>query len=91
LHYIAPPEKWGKVSGIGEAGNLLGEVFGLLITLPLASGAVYLFGEACRAQTFLPATVLFFILALPMLLFFKLPKQELSNYKINFKEEYKNF
>ena len=91
LHYIAPPEKWGKVSGIGEAGNLLGEVFGLLITLPLASGAVYLFGEAGRAQTFLPATVLFFILALPMLLFFKLPKQELSNYKINFKEEYKNF
>ncbi|MFA5230738.1 MAG: hypothetical protein WC422_05305 [Candidatus Paceibacterota bacterium] len=72
-------------------GNLSGEVFGLLITLPLSLGTVYLFGEAGRAQTFLPATILFFILVLPMLLFFKLPKRELSNYKINFKAEYKDF
>ncbi len=91
LRHIAPPEKWGRVSGIGQTGNLLGQVFGLLITLPLASGAVYLFGAAGRAQTFLPATMLFFILALPMLLFFKLPKQELTNYKINLKLEYHNF
>lgn len=91
LRYIAPPEKWGRVSGIGQTGNLLGQVFGLLITLPLASGAVYLFGAAGRAQTFLPATILFFILALPMLLFLKLPKQEKAYYKVNLKEEYKNF
>ncbi len=44
LRHIAPPEKWGRISGIGQTGNLLGQVFGLLITLPLASGAVYLFG-----------------------------------------------
>ncbi len=90
LYHIAPREKWGRVSGIGIGANYLGQVAGLAITLPLASGAIYLIGEAGRAQTFLPATVLFFILALPMLLFFKLQKQENSDYKINLKEEYKN-
>ena len=91
LHYIAPKEKWGRISGIGQAGNWLGQITGLLIILPLASGAIYLIGEAGRAQTFLPATILFFALSLPMLLFFKLPKQENQNaQKINLKEEYKN-
>ncbi len=90
LYYVAPREKWGIVSGIGQAGNWLGQIAGLLITLPLASGAVYLVGEAGRAQTFLPAVIIFFILALPMLLFFKLPKQENLNIEINLKEEYKN-
>jgi UMF1 family MFS transporter len=90
LHYIAPPEKWGRISGIGEAGNWFGQIVGLLITLPLASGAIYLIGEAGRAQTFLPSVLLFFILALPMLLFFKLPKQESIDAPINLKQEYKN-
>lgn len=91
LHHIALPEKWGRISGIGQAGNWLGQIFGLLITLPLASGAVYLFGETGRAQTFLPATILFFVLSLPMLLFFKLSKQEKIVNKISIKEEYKNY
>ena len=90
LHHIAPPEKWGSVSGVGQAGNWLGQIAGLLITMPLAGGTVYLIGEAGRAQTFLPATVLFFVLALPMLLFFKLPKQGSSNPRASLKEEYKN-
>src|SRR3989338_1384830 len=68
LHHIAPPERWGRISGIGQTGNWLGQITGLLITLPLASGAVYLVGEAGRAQTFLPATIIFFILSIPMLL-----------------------
>lgn len=90
LHQIAPKEKWGRISGIGQAGNWLGQIAGLLITLPLASGAIYFIGEAGRAQTFLPAAILFFVLALPMLLFFKLPKQENLNSQISLKEEYKN-
>ena len=90
LHHIASPEKWGRISGIGQAGNWLGQITGLLLTLPLASGAVYLIGEAGRAQTFLPAVILFFVLALPMLMFFKLPKQENIDDKISFKEAYKN-
>ncbi len=91
LHYIAPKEQWGRISGIGQAGNWLGQIFGLLVTLPLASGAVYLFGAAGRAQTFLPATVLFIVLALPMLLFFKLPKEQSPEFKINLIEEYRNY
>ena len=91
LHHIAPPERWGRISGIGQTGNWLGQITGLLITLPLASGAVYLVGEAGRAQTFLPATIIFFILSIPMLLFFKLPKPEVAYNKISLKEEYKNF
>lgn len=91
LYYIAPVEKRGKISGIGEAGNWSGEIFGLLITLPLASGAIYLFGQAGRAQTFLPAAILSFIFFLPMLLYFKIPKQEGLPGKINILEEYKNY
>ena len=91
LHFLAPSDKVGRISGIGQAGNWLGQIAGILITIPFASGAVYLFGEAGRAQTFLPSAVLFFLLALPMLLFFKLPKREdfgQPAYKINWKEEY---
>lgn len=90
LHYIAPPEKWGRISGIGIGANYLGQVVGLLITLPLATGAIYLVGEAGRAQTFLPATIIFLVLALPMLLYFKLPPQENLDSKFSFKEEYKS-
>ena len=73
LRYIAPPEQWGRVSGIGQAGSWLGEIAGLIIALPLASGALYLMGEPGRAQVFLPATVIFFVLTLPMLLLLKVP------------------
>ena len=90
LHLIAPREKWGRISGIGLGANYLGQVVGLLIPLPLAGGTIYLMGEAGRAQTFLPATILFFVLALPMLLFFKLPKQKSFDHKINLREEYKS-
>ncbi len=75
LHDIAPREKWGRISGIGQAGNWLGQIVGLLIALPFASGAVYLFGAAGRAQTFFPSVILFAVLALPMILLFKLPRK----------------
>ena len=68
---IAPPERWGRVSGIGQAGNWLGQIAGLGLALPFAAGAFYVFGEAGRAQTFLPAVLAFIVLALPFLLFFK--------------------
>ena len=89
LSYIAPKENWGKVSGIGQAGNWLGQIAGLAVTLPLAGGAVYLIGEVGRAQAFLPSVIIFFILAIPMLIFFKLPKKEYVPIRINLKEEYK--
>lgn len=88
LHYIAPRQEWGRISGIGQAGNWLGQIVGLLVSLPLASGAVYLLGEPGRAQTLLPAVLLFFILALPMLIWFKLPKAEKNYTPFSLKEAY---
>lgn len=90
LGFLAPREKQGLISGIGQAGNWAGQMVGLLITIPFASGAVYLVGEAGRAQTFLPAVVLFIILATPMLLFFKLPSKTNTLERASLKEEYKN-
>lgn len=75
LHSLAPPNKWAKISGLGQTANWLGQIAGLLITLPFAAGSVYLFGEAGRAQTFMPVVLLFMVLALPMLLYFKSPSR----------------
>src|SRR3989344_1845373 len=49
---------------------------GYLDWVKRATGAVFLGGEAGRAQTFLPATILFLLLTLPMLFLFKLSKQQ---------------
>src|SRR3989344_2974971 len=61
----------GRVSGLGQGANSLGQVAGLLATLPFATGAVMLFGESGRAQTLLPAVALFILFALPMLLWYR--------------------
>lgn len=61
----------GWVSGLGLGANYVGQVFGLLITLPFATGAIVLFGAPGRAQTLIPAIVLFTISAFPFLLKYK--------------------
>lgn len=71
LNDIAPPRVRGFVSGIGQSANWLGQIVGLLITLPLVTGSVFLIGRVGRSQAFLPATLIFFLLSLPMLLFFR--------------------
>ncbi len=68
---VAKPEKHGAASGWGIFGNYAGQMVGLLVTLPLVTGAISLWGAHGRAQALIPSAVLFFILALPMLLFFK--------------------
>jgi len=91
LNGMAPPEKRGWVSGIGNASNWLGQIAGLVLVLPFASGSIYFFGEPGRAQVFLPATLCFVLLSLPMLLFFK--KQKVEEKQVTFlkiKEEYKD-
>ena len=90
LHDISPPEKWGRISGLGQTGNLLGQIGGLLIALPFAAGSMYLLGESGRAQTFLPAVLVFFALALPFLTLFKLPRRRTVDNKISLRAEYKN-
>src|SRR3990167_692165 len=52
LNGMAPPEKRGWVSGIGNASNWLGQIAGLVLVLPFASGSIYFFGEPGRAQVF---------------------------------------
>ncbi|MBI4039232.1 MFS transporter [Candidatus Daviesbacteria bacterium] len=89
LHDLAPAKLTGFVSGLGQSSNWLGQITGLLITLPLATGAIYLAGHAGRAQTFLPAILAFFLLALPMMLFFK-EKRKPEKVSIDLGGEYKN-
>lgn len=89
LHHIAPEEKLWKIAGIWQAWNWIGSIVWLVITLPLASWAVYLFWEAWRAQTFLPSVLTFLALSLPMILFFKINKKEVDM-KLEFIAEYKN-
>lgn len=88
LNTIAPKNKRGFISGIGQSANWLGEIAGALISLPLVTGALFLLGNSGRAQTFLPATVLFFVFSLPMLLWFKEKVQQIK-VRINLIGEYK--
>lgn len=93
LNDMAPVEKRGLVSGIGNASNWLGQIVGLIIVLPFANGHWHLIGEAGRAQTFLPATFMFIILSLPMLLFYKNKEKVCSLVQTDIKslgKEYKN-
>lgn len=88
LDSLAPRSLQGFVSGLGQSANWLGEVAGALLTLPLLSGAVFLIGSPGRVQTFLPATLLFFLFSLPMLLLFK-EKIQVKKVKIDVILEYK--
>lgn len=73
INDISKPGKIGLVSGMGISANYLGQIFGLLVILPLSLGVISFFGVSPRAETLLPSVILFFILSLPMLLFFKEP------------------
>ncbi len=92
LNDLAPPEKRGRISGIGNACNWLGQIAGLILVMPFVSGTLYLFGAEGRAQAFLPATVVFIILSIPMLLFFKKQnfQEETTIHVSQIKEEYSN-
>ncbi len=58
------------VSGIGQGSNSVGQVVGILVILPFVNG-ITLFGDPGRAQALFPATILFGLLALPMLFLYK--------------------
>src|SRR3989344_4557588 len=75
LNDISRPEKRGFVSGLGICANYLGQIAGLLIVLPLSTGSLSFFGANPRAETLLPSVIIFFLLSLPMLIFFKEAKR----------------
>ena len=89
LEDVAGPAHQCIASGWGQFGHLLGEVVGILFALPFVNGKTALLGGASgRTQAFIPATILFFILALPMLLLKE--KSTRVEVKINISEEFKN-
>ena len=62
IEEISDVDHRARASGIGQFSNSLGQIVGLLITLPLAGS---------RLAPLLPSVAIFFILALPMMIFFK--------------------
>jgi MFS transporter, UMF1 family len=62
IEEIADIPHRARVSGIGQFSNALGQVFGIAIMLPLAGS---------RLAPLLPSVVIFLILALPMMIFYK--------------------
>ena len=77
----------GRISGIGQFSNAIGQVIGLAIMLPLAYS---------RLAPLLPSIAIFFLLALPLMIFYKeTPKttkhnKETVKAKIEFSSFYKN-
>lgn len=88
LNDIAPSTRRGFVSGLGITANYLGQFAGLLIALPFSSGNLNFFGSTPRVETLFPSVIIFFILSLPMLLFFKEPKR--SSEKSSLRSEIAN-
>jgi UMF1 family MFS transporter len=72
----------GRVSGIGQFSNALGQVVGLAIMLPLAGS---------RLAPLLPSVAIFILLALPMMIFYvENPKNIITkNENIGFGQFYK--
>src|SRR3989344_866092 len=90
INDISDDTNRGYVSGLGQGFNYAGQVIGLLVTLPFATGALYLFGSAGRPQTLLPATILFGLFALPMMLWFTEKETPSLVEKIRVRDEYAN-
>ena len=82
LNSISNPGRRGLVSGLGISANYLGQFIGLLIALPFSTGSISLFGSLPRAETLLPAVLIFFIFSLPTLLFFKEPMKKIQKFSL---------
>ena len=71
LDQLSSVKTRGLISGIGQLANNLGFVVATGVFLFLVKSNFVLFGQSGRNQVFLPATILFGLLALPMLIKFK--------------------
>ncbi len=87
LNDVSTPATVGKISGLGVAANYSGQILGLLIALPFSTGALNFFGGSPRAETLFPAVIIFLILTLPTLIFFK--ENDRPKVVINYKNEFK--
>ncbi len=92
LKQLSTPKTIGKISGIGQFFGELGWLLGPAILLPFATGKITLWGEAGRAQVFLPSVIILAVLGLPMIFWFKeeetKSKPETRGRNIDFKAIY---
>ena len=68
LNNISRPENQGRVSGIGFLANYLGQIGGILISLPFVSGKITIPGVDSLVAPLIPATIIFLVLAIPLLM-----------------------
>ncbi len=78
IHDLSTSRTKEKISGLGLAAGQLGNVVGLLLILPVAQGKIPIFGATGREATFLVASLLFLIFSLPVLIFLKDKKREVT-------------
>lgn len=91
LKELGDTTEQAQISGVGEAAAGLGQLAGLLVTLPFATGVIYLIGHHDESQVFLPTALFFLCLALPMVLFFKEKSQpSKAPVKVDVLEEWHN-
>lgn len=67
LEKVSRPEEQGMASGIGFLCNYVGQIAGILASLPLVSGTIS-FGVDPLLAPLIPAAVVFILLSLPLLL-----------------------
>ena len=79
---VSTPANRGRISGYGIAANYFGQIAGLSMVLPFSNGSLSFFGGSPRAETLLPAVAVFFIFALPTLIFFKEPHKNSGPYSL---------
>lgn len=70
MKHISSKEGYGKVSGIGMAIGQLGNIMGLIITLPLINKSITLFGTD-RLAPLIPGLIVFFIFLLPIFIIYR--------------------
>lgn len=86
INDLSTEKNKGQISGIGHMAGWLGQIFGILISLYFLN-ILFIFNSPGRTQTFLPSTIIFIILSLPMLLLFKDKKsKKKENKRFSYKE-----
>jgi len=78
----------GWISGLGIGANYVGQIFGLVITLPFATGAIKLFSAPNRAETLVPAIIICALFTFPFLYIYKETFTERTIQKMSITGEY---